>query len=339
MSAPPSRRLSVLQQPEETQFRWTDSAWLAEVHAWIRQAVAGCGLTLVGEIEQPHLRPWATAMTVPTDAGTLWFKASVEPLTFEVPLQKFLAAATPELVARVLAAEPNHGWMLMEDAGDQLAGLYGGQPPVALWCRFVAAYAQLQIDTAAAVDELVGAGVPDQRSPRLIQGFLSVLDDPRLVKPPTDDAMTDDELARLRALVPALQEAIGVVTALRLPDAIQHDDLHAWNVCVRDGRYRFIDWGDSSISQPLLSLYVPLAHADETPEAQAAIRDAYLGPWTALRPLDQLRAACDAAIMLAQLSGVLKWQLLSTGLSDAERAGYEDAVPRRLRHLLELTCG
>jgi Ser/Thr protein kinase RdoA (MazF antagonist) len=184
----------------------------------------------------------------------------------------------------------------------------------------------------------VQAGVPDGRSARLVEGFLRVLDDPRLVRPSADLTLDDGELARLRALVPRLTEAIDVVAALGVPDSVQHDDLHTANVCARGGRYRFIDWGDTCIAQPLLSLSIPLAViGDRAPAARA--RDAYLAPWTSLCPHDDLVAACDAAELLAQITGTLKWEVVSSGLTDEERVGYEDVVPRRLRRLLELACG
>jgi hypothetical protein len=49
-------------------------------------------------------------------------------------------------------------------------------------------------------------------------------------------------------------------------------------------------------------------------------------------------AACDAALLLAQVTGVLKWELINSALSDEERSGYEDVIPKRLRYLLELAC-
>ena len=224
----------------------------------------------------------------------------------------------------------------MEDAGTRLTLLYPDGPPIELWEAFLPAYAQLQLDVAPAAEALIAAGVPDRRMPLLVEGFLRVLDNDRLVRPPSAP-LTDHELARLRAVVPTLVEAIETVAALGLPDSVQHDDLHAWNVCTGDGGYRFIDWGDACISQPLLSLYVPLAHVPEGGAARA--RDAYLEPWTSLRPRVELLAACDAAVLLAQITGTLKWELINSALTDADRAGYEDVIPKRLRYLLEVACG
>jgi hypothetical protein len=284
------------------------------------------------------VRPWGTVFRVPTKSGTLWFKASIAPLAYEVPLLEALGANTPDRVPRLVAADAARVWMLMEDAGTRVTDLHPDGPPIAMWQDFLRAYGRLQIDVAPAADALVSQGVPDRRLPRLVDGFLRVLENDRLVRPPGGAAVDDRELRRLRALEPTLAEAIDVLAALDLPDTVQHDDLHAWNVCIgRDGGYRVIDWGDACVAQPLLSLYIPLAHVGD--DGASEVRNAYLEPWTALRSHAELAAACDAAVMLAQLTGVLKWELINSGLSDDERAGYEDVIPRRLRHLLELACG
>ena len=131
--------------------------------------------------------------------------------------------------------------------------------------------------------------------------------------------------------------AAGALLAAGVPDRRSHHLVDGYlRVLDDDGRYRFIDWGDASIAQPLLSLYVPLVRVPENDIARA--RDAYLEPWAALSPRAELVAACDAALLLAQLTGTLKWELISAALTDEERGDYANVIPKRLRYLLELAC-
>ncbi len=67
------------------------------------------------------------------------------------------------------------------------------------------------------------------------------------------------------------------------PETIQHDDLHDAQVFVRDGRYRFLDWGDACVSHPFFSLAVTLDGVIawgvddlEGSEPTEPFRDAYL---------------------------------------------------------------
>jgi hypothetical protein len=324
----------VVQSAENTS-RWTEPSWRGEAERWIRGRLLDLGLDSVDAIEQPHVRPWGTALRVPTNGGTLWFKANIAPLAYEGPLLDLVGAGSSS-VPRLVAADLSRGWMLMGDAGTKLTEIYGDGLPRASWCELLGAYAQLQVDAAPAADRLIAAGVPDRRLPMLVDGLRRVLGDERLVRPAGEVALTDDEIERAHALLPRIERAVVELGTLQLPDSLQHDDLHPWNVCVRDGTYCFIDWGDACISQPLLSFTVPLAHI--APVDAEAARDAYLEPWTRFRERDDLVAAVGAARLLGQVTGILKWELISSGLSDDERASYEDAITRRVRSLLELAC-
>lgn len=315
---------------------WTCSAWRTRAERWIHERLIELGYSLVGTIDHAHVRPWGTVARVPTDKGPLWFKANIAPLAFEAALVEQVAVRSPDGVPRLVAADGSSGWMLMEDAGAVLFDVYGEEAPAQIWQGLLRRYAELQLEVAPVVEALVAAGVPDCRSPNLVAPFEGVLESERLVCPPTNDALNAEELDRVRALIPRLLDASDVLAALELPDSVQHDDLHLWNVCVGDDAYTFIDWGDACVAQPMVSLAIPLAHIarDDTHAACAA----YFEPWTELRSPDALFAARDAAVLLGQVTGVLKWQRINAALSDDERVGYEHAIPSRLRRMLELAC-
>ena len=91
---------------------WTDLAFLAEAHAWIRAHVEPAG-----EIEQPHVRSWATALRVPTADGVVWFKASADEVAHEGPLVELLSSRRPDVVPPPIAIDAGRAWMLSHDAG------------------------------------------------------------------------------------------------------------------------------------------------------------------------------------------------------------------------------
>ena len=84
---------------------WTDPAWLAAAHAWIHEQVARLGSAVVSAIEQPHDRPWATVLRVPTERGDLYFKANAPPLRFEAALVEVLAERRPDAVPPLVAVD------------------------------------------------------------------------------------------------------------------------------------------------------------------------------------------------------------------------------------------
>jgi hypothetical protein len=294
---------------DENGFGWTDPAFLEAAHAWIRDRCA-----VIGPIEQPHLRPWATALRVPTADGVLWFKACVEALAHEIALLELLEH---ESLPRVIAADASRGWMLLDDAGQQV---YERADADEHWETFVAAYARLQIDVAPFADELVQAGVPDARTPALLAAF---------------ERVVDEEGLALRGVLPSLRAHADRLDSLDVPHSAQHDDVHLWNVFLRDGRYVFLDWGDACVSHPLLSLGVPLAHAPA--RLQTRIRDAFLEPWTSFARRDELVAAAESALVLASVTAVLKWSRIHYGLAPEVRPAYDESLPA-LAAALEAAC-
>jgi hypothetical protein len=71
-----------------------------------------------GDVSQPHVRPWATVLRIPTGAGPVWFTAST--FAYEAGIVSLLAARRPEVVPPVPAADQVTGWMLMAGGGEPL---------------------------------------------------------------------------------------------------------------------------------------------------------------------------------------------------------------------------
>lgn len=234
---------------------FTDPAWLAEVRAWIESHVE-----VTGEIEQPHVRPWATALRVPSAAGTLWFKAALEPCAFEPALLQLLSQLAPDFVTDVVAARPEAGWMLMADAGERAR-----ERPIA-WAPVLRRYAELQIAAAEHVEEMLQVGVTDERNARLEQLVEELY-----------PYLTTTRRERLRARLPRVLESLGTLESL--PATVEHGDLHDANVFVRDGHARVLDWGDANVAHPFFSLSV---------EMDPSARPDYFEPWTAFAPLAEL---------------------------------------------------
>jgi phosphotransferase family enzyme len=181
---------------------------------------------------------WSTVWRTPDG---LWLKRCKGSWRFEAALTAVLASRWPDRVVEVL----DHGedWLLTRDAGRQL--LDDPEP----WPEVMRLYAELQQGEAAHVEEHVAAGVPDLRLARLPERYAQLL------------AEVDDE--RLRRFEPRFAELCAELAGRGVPETIQHDDLHQFNVYVRDGRPRILDWGDSSVGHPYFSLVATLRHVED----------------------------------------------------------------------------
>ncbi len=45
---------------------WSSPQWRDEAVSWLDGQLAAVGIDRTGDVEQPHLRPWATVLRVPT---------------------------------------------------------------------------------------------------------------------------------------------------------------------------------------------------------------------------------------------------------------------------------
>ena len=218
--------------------------------SWLAQQLEELGLQPAGPVEQPHVRPWATVLRIPTTAGDVSFKANTPLLAYEAAVVGLLAARRPDSVPGLLATEVDRGWMLMANGGERLREVVERERDLGRWLDVLPRYGQLQIDMAEDHDRLLGLGLPDRRLETLASQYEDLIG--------RVDTLTDDESRRLRALVPTIAEFCARLASTGVPETIQHDDLHDGQVFVRGGRYLFFDWGDSCVSHPFFSMSVTL---------------------------------------------------------------------------------
>jgi hypothetical protein len=307
---------------------WTDPLWIAAAHEWIRVQLARLGAALTGPIEQPHVRPWATVMRVPTDEGLVWFKANAPVLAHEAAVVSVIAGRRPDRVPELLAADLERGWMLMGDGGLRLREIVERERSLRRWLELLPLYAQLQIDLAADADELVALGSPDRRLAVLGSQYEHLL----------DHGVEGLPEAELRGLTARVGEMCDRLASFGLPETIQHDDLHDGQVFVRDGRYLFFDWGDACVSHAFFTMAVTLEGVlawglddVEGSEEIEPYRDAYLEPFAGYATRPELEEAHTIALRLGWLCRALNVHRLALGLERSVREKHLEGVRIRLR--------
>jgi hypothetical protein len=291
--------------------RWTDPDWVADTRSWIETTLRRIGMPLTGPIEQPRVRPWATVLHAPTRQGKVWCKGMVEPVAHEPVAVSIMSRIAPARLPRLLASDADRRLMLTADGGMRLRDLEDERRDPRRWLAMLRTYARLQRDVEHAADELAGAGVPDRRL-ALLPGLVSDLVDE--LKPEGVDGLPERVAA-----------ACAELAALRIPETIEHSDLHDAQVFVDPEGDRFFDWGDASVAHPFMTLTVALRMfsstvgvPDDSPEVGAAI-DAYLERWRSLGPLAALRRSAALGRALGGASRALTWHAIAVAAPATER--------------------
>ncbi len=225
--------------------QWTDPEWLASAVAWIDDRLAAAARRRTGEPDQGHVRPWATVLRVPTETGSVWFKANAPELRHEAMVTLLLSRRVPDRVPPLIADDPDRGWMLMADGGRRLRELVAEERDLSRWDDVVEGAADIARAMEPDVDELLAAGVPDARLATLPDRYAALV------------AMDGME-GRFRDAVPRVREMAEELATYGVTETLQHDDLHDGQVFVRDDRQLILDWGDAVISHPFFTLSVTL---------------------------------------------------------------------------------
>lgn len=273
------------------QDRWTEAGFVGRAHAWIDERLADLGRVRTGEVEQPHVTAWSTVMRVPTDGGTVWFKANDDTMVHEAAVLDLVAARSAGRVPAPLVHDAGTGWMLLADGGRRLRELVEEERSLTRWHDVLEACARVQIACEDAVDDLLALGLPDRRLVTLPGAYADLL----AALPDTD-----------RRLPPAsdVEELCARLAAYGIRESVQHDDLHDGQVFLADGVHQVLDWGDACVSHPFFTLAVTLEGViawgvDDVQDSEdlGPHLAAYLGPYAAHygTTVAHLRGAADIA--------------------------------------------
>jgi hypothetical protein len=308
---------------------WTSSTFHDEVRSWVAAVLAPLEVRLTGEWSQPHARLWSSAIRLGTSDGPVWFKVNAPGTRQEPGLLSVLAACVPSLAPQLLAVDLGRGWSLTRDAGPVLRAVTAPAEAWPLWEELVRRYAEAQAMLAAHREQVLAAGVralPATSVPARARTLMAELS--RL--PEDDGGLSRDQQARLTAALPALDGWCAELAASAVPDSVQHDDLHAGNVCWpgavagREGRLaaasaRVIDWGDASWGCPLATMLTTMRslayHAGLGEDAGAVlrVRDAYLEAFTVHASRAELLHLLDLARRVGCVSKALSWRAGTQG--------------------------
>jgi hypothetical protein len=226
----------------------------------VRSQLDALGLGTAVETRTVRQQSWGTVVRVSTVDRVVWFKAPGPRGRHELALLADIDRVSPGLVPTVLAADHEHGWLLLADHGQAMRDVLDAKAQIAATERYLPAYATVQRDTVDRIPSWVAAGTPDRRPARL----------PELVA------------ARFDIGRAALADLDGVCRELGDAVAIDHGDAHGSNVLVAGDDVRLADWGDSCITHPLAALHVPITFivpllpADEQRSATLRLRDVFL---------------------------------------------------------------
>ncbi|WP_158822477.1 phosphotransferase [Granulicella sp. S156] len=277
--------------------------WIEEAQAWIRESVVDRDVEFNGNIQQLSAgRSSALVCFETMDGPTYWLKATSGRNTHELSTTRLLSRYCPQCLPPFIAARADWNAWITEEAGQPLYdALSFNAFEQATHCL-----AELQLTSAAQVEDLLACGCFDQRMPILrshLPATMQYLEDAMARQ--TSTKVPPLSTIRLRELRRLIEEATFALEALGIPDALVHNDLNPGNILVDGTRAVFTDWSEACIGCPFLTfrnLQVQAFEADETQTWARRIREIYKKHWEACLSESQIERAFALSPPLAIVS-------------------------------------
>jgi hypothetical protein len=308
--------------------------WLSELFRWAQDQIAPLGLRLTGAFRQLNASPTFSLIRLETNAGALWFKATGEPNSHELPVTVALGRLFPPYVPEILGVHHAwNGWLSEEVAGVSLDQL----TEFSAWERVAEELANLQIASVGRSVELFEAQTKDLRLPILVERidpFVARMDELMSAQEkPTPAPLVRSELA---TLAQGLRDCCALLASCDLPNTIGHIDFSPGNILVAADRCVFLDWAEGCITNPLLTLEYLREHMArsriEKPSGGERLVAAYLRPWSASYSPDDLRRALAVSPLIAVFAYSVandSWRAADV-IHKPKLAGYFRSLTRRM---------
>jgi hypothetical protein len=313
---------------------WSFPGWLNEAERWMRERLRAIAREPTGLIEQVRNNSISSVLRAHTAEGDVYLKAASPHFRHEARITRGLAGRFPEHLPRMLAADEERSWMLLEDFSPLLRGA-----PLETWQETLLIAGELQRRCVGEEDWLFSIGCADRR--------LAVLRDqiPVLVDAPEVRAELDEALRRkLVARVSELQAMCDELAGCGVPETLIHGDLHGGNVARGGGRVTIFDWTDGAVGHPFLDLVTFLPTERRKPpgvdDAKAAARrltDAYLEGWTTFASPAQLRRAIELLKAVGQLHHAQSYLQILRSLEPADYWQWEGELREWLTEVADPT--
>jgi hypothetical protein len=320
---------------------WTARGWFAGAERWLHEAMAAIGRPLTGPVEQMQVWDLSCVLRAPTAAGHVWFKATAASPLFvnEGLVMGALAGLFADRVPAPVAVDPERGWMVLDDLGQEV----GWEAPLEVVEEVVRAFARMQVEAAGQVDRLLAAGCHDRRLDRLAaqaREWLPAIEATRELAG-IDDAtwLSQDELAAVRAALPEVLACCEELAGYAVPPSIVHGDLHLGNVARGPAGYRFFDWTDACVAHPFFDLLTirrgtGFAGEEGDGELRDRLRAAYLPAWAPFEPPGRLARALQLADPLGSLHHAVSYRSIVAGMTPPVESHMAGSTAWWLRQML-----
>ena len=319
---------------------WERIGWHSEACDWIYARLNELGITVRSPLVQQRAWGLSWTMKAGTDAGDVYFKATPPFMSHEGRAMQAIAERCPQLLPPPLAVDSERGWLLMPDYGSDLLHEC---PDITRWEEALRVISRVQVEQVQNLPDWLSLNIPDRRLGRMVEMIDPLITACVRMLIGGRNGLSEAEVNDLRSLSMPLKLMCARLAQFGVPDTLVHGDLGG-NILMREGGYTYFDWTDVCITHPFFEMAtISAAYFDESalndsPDADERLRNAYLGPWERVIPVERLVEAFEASRPMGALHQTMTYMWILTNISADARPELEGGLLHWVRMLLRL-CG
>ncbi len=248
-----------------------------------------------------QIRSWSISSVFRVTSGKrrLYFKASPSFFASEVAVTRDVADRFPGISPKLMAADTERGWMLMEDLGNLTLSKTDSAE---LWRETMRTIASVQHGYADRIDTMEQLGIERRTTGAIVDTLADWTQNSSLAALRIYHKENDAALRRLEPSLGNIANMARRLEELGLPQTLEHGDLDSTNIFIQHGVPILMDWSDACISHPFFTPLTP-TQARRNPD----IVEAYLREWTDYAPLESLRGGFEIAKPLSALESAFHY--------------------------------
>jgi hypothetical protein len=230
--------------------------WINEAIAWMESSTRK-KLSSKRDIEQFSAGGGFALMRLhTTDNWNFWLKAAAGANTHELSITTYLSKLGTGYLPELISTKPAWNAWLMSGEAIQIPEIPIG--PLELFRLLedaVESMAELQMRAEGASLDLLDAGAFDQRT-KVFEKHSAALFDylEESMSMQTSTKVPRLEGRRIRELRTTFDEVCQCVAGLCLPETVVHGDINPGNIVTGVGHCQFIDWCETYLGNPLITL-------------------------------------------------------------------------------------
>ena len=300
---------------------WYQPGWFEETGRWAAEALAFVGHRCLGPPVSVTHTAYSAVSRISSTMGELYFKASGPDETYGAGVARLLSERAGGRVPEVVAADLTRGWWLSR----AVAGEPAASDTPAMEAVLVT-LAELQIASADWIPDLLAIGCPDFTLDRIASQAPEVAGAEIVMR-----TLAVEERARLVAAAGRIDSWCETAARAGMPACLQHGDFGAHNALVAADGEVLLDWR-GFIGHPFVDVHLLLQAVTDLTRRRRTWR-AYLSPWSAMAPVDQLLSSAEAVRPVFNAQYLLQVGLRALAI-EADPGAYEAWARRQVEHNL-----